>query len=77
MNAQVEGIATASREQATGLQEINTSVSHMDQMTQQNAAMVEETTASSQTLEEQSRQLQSLLSGFRLGQQDMRMHRAA
>ncbi|WP_137137069.1 methyl-accepting chemotaxis protein [Rhizobium sp. FKY42] len=77
VNAQVEGIATASREQATGLQEINTSVSHMDQMTQQNAAMVEETTASSQTLEEQSRQLQSLLSGFRLGQQDMRMHRAA
>ncbi len=68
VNAQVEGIATASREQATGLQEINASVNHMDQMTQQNAAMVEETTAASQTLAEQSRQLQALLSGFQLGQ---------
>ncbi|WP_165219126.1 methyl-accepting chemotaxis protein [Affinirhizobium pseudoryzae] len=68
VNAQVEGIATASREQATGLQEINSSVNHMDQMTQQNAAMVEETTAASQTLAEQSRQLQALLSGFQLGQ---------
>jgi methyl-accepting chemotaxis protein len=37
------------REQATGLHEINASVNQMDQMTQQNAAMVEETTAASQT----------------------------
>ena len=61
-------IATAAREQATGLQEINTSVNHMDQMTQQNAAMVEETTAASQTLATESNQLRSLLSNFRLGQ---------
>ena len=67
VNTQVEGIATASREQATGLAEINSSVNHMDQMTQQNAAMVEESTAASQTLAEQSRHLQSLLSGFELG----------
>ncbi|WP_137129968.1 methyl-accepting chemotaxis protein [Rhizobium sp. FY34] len=67
VNAQVEGIATASREQSTGLQEINASVNSMDQMTQQNAAMVEESTAASQTLAEQSRHLQSLLSGFELG----------
>jgi methyl-accepting chemotaxis protein len=39
----------------------------MDQMTQQNAAMVEETTAASQTLAEQSLHLQGLLSAFRLG----------
>jgi methyl-accepting chemotaxis protein len=38
----------------------------MDQMTQQNAAMVEETTAASQTLAEQSLHLQGLLSAFRL-----------
>ncbi|MBN8930367.1 MAG: HAMP domain-containing protein, partial [Rhizobium pusense] len=63
----VNSIATAAREQATGLQEINTSVNHMDQMTQQNAAMVEETTAASQTLAEESRQLRSLLSRFELG----------
>ncbi|MGK6315023.1 methyl-accepting chemotaxis protein [Neorhizobium sp. DT-125] len=67
VNAHVETIATAAREQATGLQEINSSVNHMDQMTQQNAAMVEETTAASQTLAEQSLQLQGLLSAFRLG----------
>ncbi|MFN6986561.1 MAG: methyl-accepting chemotaxis protein, partial [Rhizobium oryzihabitans] len=64
----VNSIATAAREQATGLQEINTSVNHMDQMTQQNAAMVEETTAASQTLAEESHQLRSLLSRFELGQ---------
>ncbi len=68
VNLQVNGIATAAREQATGLHEINSSVNHMDQMTQQNAAMVEETTASSQTLADQSRQLQTLLAGFQLGQ---------
>ncbi len=67
VNAHVETIATAAREQATGLQEINTSVNQMDQMTQQNAAMVEETTAASQTLAEQSVHLQALLSAFKLG----------
>ncbi|EUB95772.1 methyl-accepting chemotaxis sensory transducer with Cache sensor [Rhizobium sp. CF080] len=66
VNAHVDTIATAAREQATGLQEINSSVNHMDQMTQQNAAMVEETTAASQTLAEQSLHLQGLLSAFRL-----------
>jgi len=66
VNAHVDSIATAAREQATGLHEINTSVNHMDQMTQQNAAMVEETTAASQTLAEESQQLRALLSKFRL-----------
>ncbi|MGW9232893.1 methyl-accepting chemotaxis protein [Pseudorhizobium sp. NPDC055634] len=66
VNAHVETIATASREQATALQEINASVNGMDQMTQQNAAMVEETTAASQTLAQQSLHLQGLLSSFRL-----------
>jgi methyl-accepting chemotaxis protein len=65
VNSHVDTIATASREQATALQEINASVNQMDQMTQQNAAMVEETTAASQTLAEQSLQLQHLLSAFR------------
>jgi methyl-accepting chemotaxis protein len=66
VNAHVETIATTSQEQASGLQEINSSVNHMDQMTQQNAAMVEETTAASQVLAEQSLQLQHLLQAFRL-----------
>ncbi len=67
VNAHVETIATTSQEQASGLAEINSSVNHMDQMTQQNAAMVEETTAASQTLADQSLHLQQLLGAFRLG----------
>jgi methyl-accepting chemotaxis protein len=70
VNAHVETIAIAAREQATGLQEINASVNQMDQMTQQNAAMVEETTAASQTLAEQSLHLQSLLTAFKLAGTD-------
>jgi methyl-accepting chemotaxis protein len=66
VNDHVESIATAAREQATALAEINTSVNQMDQMTQKNAAMVEETTAASETLAEESRQLQTLLARFKL-----------
>ncbi|MDI7864917.1 methyl-accepting chemotaxis protein [Rhizobiaceae bacterium n13] len=81
VNDHVTTIATAAREQATGLQEISTSVNHMDQMTQQNAAMVEETTAASQTLAAESRQLHQLLGNFRLdgqaGHAAQRLTRAA
>src|SRR4030095_1808172 len=66
VNDHVDSIATAAREQATALAEINTSVNHMDQMTQQDAAMVEETTAASETLADESRQLQTLLARFKL-----------
>ncbi|CAN7183549.1 methyl-accepting chemotaxis protein [Pararhizobium sp. LjRoot255] len=66
VNDHVDSIATAAREQATALAEINTSVNHMDQMTQKNAAMVEETTAASETLADESRQLQTLLARFKL-----------
>jgi methyl-accepting chemotaxis protein len=66
VNAHVDTIATTAHEQSGGLREINASVNHMDQMTQQNAAMVEETTAASQTLADQSHRLQHLLSTFRL-----------
>lgn len=66
VNEHVESIATAAREQATALAEINSSVNHMDQMTQKNAAMVEETTAASETLADESRQLQQILSNFKL-----------
>ncbi|NKL28902.1 HAMP domain-containing protein [Rhizobium leguminosarum bv. viciae] len=81
VNDHVVSIATAAREQSTGLNEINSSVNHMDQMTQQNAAMVEETTAASRTLADESTQLKTLLANFRLrgaGQQaEARYTRAA
>ncbi|MCX8998299.1 methyl-accepting chemotaxis protein [Rhizobiaceae bacterium BDR2-2] len=66
VNDHVAMIAQAAQEQAVALGEINSSVNHMDQMTQQNAAMVEETTASSQVLAGEARQLQVELSKFRL-----------
>ncbi|KQS79263.1 chemotaxis protein [Rhizobium sp. Leaf384] len=66
VNDHVVSIATSAREQATGLQEVNVAVNSMDQMTQQNAAMVEETTASSQTLAQESRTLKDLLQTFHL-----------
>lgn len=62
----VASIATSSKEQATGLQEVNTAVNSMDQMTQQNAAMVEETTAASHTLAQESSELKSLVQRFKL-----------
>ncbi|HBF28817.1 methyl-accepting chemotaxis protein, partial [Rhizobium sp.] len=66
VNAHVISIARAAQEQSTALGEINTSVNHMDQMTQQNAAMVEETTAASQVLANEAQQLQIQLDQFRL-----------
>ncbi|THV25109.1 methyl-accepting chemotaxis protein [Peteryoungia ipomoeae] len=69
VNETVETIATAAREQATGLAEINTSVNHMDQMTQQNAAMVEETSAAGQSLAEESHRLRQLLAQLTIHQQ--------
>lgn len=62
----MEAIAIAAKEQATGLSEINTSVNHMDQVTQQNAAMVEEMNAAGATLSEESGRLSELLAQFEL-----------
>jgi methyl-accepting chemotaxis protein len=66
VNDHVVTIARAAEEQSAALGEINTSVNHMDQMTQQNAAMVEETTAASQVLAGEARQFQAQLARFQL-----------
>ncbi|WP_341910794.1 methyl-accepting chemotaxis protein [Ferrovibrio terrae] len=62
----VAEITAASREQATGLEQINTAVSQMDEMTQRNGALVEETSASAQALSEQASQLAQLVSFFKV-----------
>ncbi len=67
INRHVHAIAEASREQSLGLQEINTAVNTMDQGTQQNAAMVEESTAASHALAKEARSLTEMLAQFRLG----------
>ena len=66
MDALVRKISFSSQEQATGLGEINTAVSHMDQVVQQNAAMVEETTAAAHTLKGESATLADLVGRFQV-----------
>ncbi|SIP98216.1 methyl-accepting chemotaxis protein [Rhizobium sp. RU35A] len=67
INENIQAIVVSSREQSTGLQEINTAISAMDQNTQQNAAMVEEQTAASHALAREAGELDTLLRQFRLG----------
>ncbi|MCU0775780.1 MAG: chemotaxis protein, partial [Ideonella sp.] len=59
-------ISAAAREQSQGIGEVNTAVNQLDQMTQQNAALVEQSTAAAASLEEQSRKLAQIVATFRL-----------
>jgi len=68
INQHVSAIVESSREQSIGLQEINTAVNTMDQGTQQNAAMVEESTAASHALAKEANALNALISQFKLGE---------
>ena len=67
INAIVTEIAASAQEQATGLQQVNTAVAQMDQVTQQNAAMVEESTAASHALARDAEELRRLMSQFEVG----------
>lgn len=67
VNQHMDSIATSAREQSVGLAEVNTAVNQMDQVTQQNAAMVEETSAAGATLASESGRLRELISQFQLG----------
>jgi len=62
----VAGISSASSEQTIGIEQVNKAVAQMDEVTQQNAALVEEAAAAAESLEEQSRQLQQQVSTFKL-----------
>ncbi|MBY5790235.1 methyl-accepting chemotaxis protein [Rhizobium leguminosarum] len=66
INQHMDAIAVSAREQSTGLAEVNTAVNSMDQVTQQNAAMVEQSTAASGHLAEEAAKLRELVSRFRL-----------
>ncbi|MGR9348408.1 methyl-accepting chemotaxis protein (plasmid) [Rhizobium leguminosarum] len=65
---QMDVIARSSREQYNALHEVNSSVNRMDQMTQQNAAMVEETSAATKELADETRILLQLIDQFQLEQ---------
>jgi methyl-accepting chemotaxis protein len=62
----VAEIAAASREQAAGLDQVNTAVGSMDEMTQRNGAMVEQTTAAAQSLSGQAAELAALVQRYTL-----------
>ena len=64
IDTNIDSIATAAREQSVGLQEISGSVNSLDQMTQQNAAMVEETNAVSHSIAEATKSLSDMVGRF-------------
>ncbi len=63
----VSEISASTQEQSTGLAQVNTAVNQMDQVTQQNAAMVEESTAASHALAGEADALTAMVSKFRVG----------
>jgi methyl-accepting chemotaxis protein len=63
----VAEIAAASREQSSGIDQVGRAVMQMDELTQQNAALVEQATAASQSLAGQSRELNQLMERFNIG----------
>jgi methyl-accepting chemotaxis protein len=67
INKHVDAISTSSKEQSTGLMEVNTAVNSMDQTTQQNAAMVEQSTAAASSLAQEAERLRDLVARFTLG----------
>ncbi|MCR5879030.1 methyl-accepting chemotaxis protein [Phenylobacterium sp. J367] len=64
----VSEIAASAQEQATGLHQVNTAVNQMDQVTQQNAAMVEQSTAASHSLAQEAEELSRLIGRFQVGE---------
>jgi len=67
VDSNVAAIVEASREQSTGLKEINIAVNTMDQGTQKNAAMVEETSAAAHSLAREAERLFELIGQFNIG----------
>ena len=64
-------IHSASAEQSQGIAEVNQAVSQLDQMTQQNSALVEESAAAADSMREQAQRLAKVVSVFRLGNESV------
>jgi methyl-accepting chemotaxis protein len=63
-------IAAASQEQSAGIDQINKAVMQMDEVTQQNAALVEQAAAASGSMDDQARGLQELMAFFNIGEEE-------
>jgi methyl-accepting chemotaxis protein-1 (serine sensor receptor) len=70
-------ISSAAAEQSDGISQVNTSVVELDQMTQQNAALVEEGAAAAESLRDQAQRLSQVVDTFKLGASDHKPTRAA
>jgi len=70
INTLVAEMAVSASDQAAGLNEINSTVEQMDQVTQQNASMVEESSAASFSLASESQQLTELINKFNVGTEE-------
>lgn len=66
VSGMIESISTASSDQAGGITSVNKAITQMEQMAQQNAALVEETTAAGQTMSQQASDMKELLSFFKM-----------
>jgi len=62
----VAEIAAASREQSSGIEQVNRAIMQMDELTQQNAALVEQATAASQAMAQQAGDLNEMMNRYRL-----------
>src|SRR5690625_329145 len=63
----MDEISTASNEQTVGIEQINQAVAQMDDVTRQNASLVEEAVAAAENMDQQARQLAELVATFQLG----------
>jgi methyl-accepting chemotaxis protein len=70
-------ISAASKEQSSGIDQVNIAVSQMDKITQQNAALVEQAAAAAKSMEEQTVDLKNIVSVFQIGQPSREPVRAA
>ncbi|HVL02522.1 MAG TPA: methyl-accepting chemotaxis protein [Dongiaceae bacterium] len=64
VSSMIQEITGAAMEQTSGIEQVNTAITQMDEMTQQNAALVEEASAAGEALSEQARQLMGMMSFF-------------
>ncbi|MDI1364613.1 MAG: methyl-accepting chemotaxis protein, partial [bacterium] len=77
IDALVSAMAASTQEQARGLAEVNTTMNQMDQVTQQNAAMVEQTTAASHALAQEATRLAERMGELRIAGGQPAQRRAA
>lgn len=66
-------ITAASQEQSAGIEEVNLAITHIDEMTQQNAALVEQAAAAAESMQEQAQALSQAVSVFKLHQAQMKI----